>query len=280
MPEVELGAQPAGLPARQHAWTAYARRDQHGNPVPPRFDRLLFFDVVGTPHAGLRAAARGGAAHARAHLPVGAVRAAVHRRLGPGLLRATCSGSPRRSRAARRSRTSSSPRSTTTTSASTSPATTRRGWPRSRRRSSTAALPDYTDAAEPLDLSARCGWRETRTGFVGTGLPAEHQHTGGIPAGEPVPVDAPLFMGFKSALKQNQATEDAVTIADGPFAGGTTMHVSYMRLRLDSWYASSRAASGWPGCTPRRSPRSRWTTSPPTRRATPTCSARRSAATA
>jgi hypothetical protein len=27
-----------------------------------------------------------------------------------------------------------------------------------------------------------------------------------------------------------------VTIADGPFAGGTTMQVSYMRLRLDSWY--------------------------------------------
>ena len=47
---------------------------------------------------------------------------------------------------------------------------------------------------------------------------------------------APLFMGFKSALKKNQATEDAVTIAGGAFAGGTTMAVSHMRLRLDSWY--------------------------------------------
>jgi hypothetical protein len=47
---------------------------------------------------------------------------------------------------------------------------------------------------------------------------------------------APLFMGFKSGLKKNQATEDAVTIERGPFAGGTTEHVSYMRLRLDSWY--------------------------------------------
>jgi hypothetical protein len=27
-----------------------------------------------------------------------------------------------------------------------------------------------------------------------------------------------------------------VTIPDGPFAGGTTMHASYMRLRLDTWY--------------------------------------------
>ena len=52
----------------------------------------------------------------------------------------------------------------------------------------------------------------------------------------PVPADAPLYMGFKSGFRKNQASEDDVTIADGPFAGGTTMHVSYMRLRLDSWY--------------------------------------------
>ena len=43
-------------------------------------------------------------------------------------------------------------------------------------------------------------------------------------------------MGFKSDLKRNQATEDDVAIPTGPFADGTTMHVSYMRLRLDSWY--------------------------------------------
>ena len=98
-------------------------------------------------------------------------------------------------------------------------------------------IPYYTDAAEPLDISAALRWRETRTGFVGTGLPAERQDTGGIPGGQPVPGDAPLFMGFKSALKRNQATEDDVTIPDGPFAGGTTMHASYMRLRLDTWYA-------------------------------------------
>ena len=43
-------------------------------------------------------------------------------------------------------------------------------------------------------------------------------------------------MGFKSALKKNQASEDAVTIPGGAFAEGTTMAVSYMRLSLDSWY--------------------------------------------
>jgi hypothetical protein len=44
-------------------------------------------------------------------------------------------------------------------------------------------------------------------------------------------------MGFKSGLRRNQATEDDATITDGPFADGTTMHVSYLRLRLDTWYA-------------------------------------------
>jgi hypothetical protein len=44
-------------------------------------------------------------------------------------------------------------------------------------------------------------------------------------------------MGFKSGLSRNQATEDDVTIPGGPFAGGTTMHVSYLRLRLGTWYA-------------------------------------------
>ena len=49
VPDVELAAQPAGLPARQHAWTAYLATDRHGNSIPPQFDRLLFFDVIGTP---------------------------------------------------------------------------------------------------------------------------------------------------------------------------------------------------------------------------------------
>ncbi len=83
--------------------------------------------------------------------------------------------------------------------------------------------------------------RQTRTGFAGAGLPAAHQRVGGhpvqgIPPGNHVPPSAPLFMGFKSALKKNQATEDAVTIASGEFAQGTTMTVSHMTLSLDSWY--------------------------------------------
>ena len=88
----------------------------------------------------------------------------------------------------------------------------------------------------PLDLRGVLTWRETRTGFAGAGLPARHQHVSGIPRGGVVAADAPLFMGFKSALRRNQASEHAVTIPSGAMAGGTTMHVSRMRLALDSWY--------------------------------------------
>jgi len=49
VPFVALGTQPPGLPARQHAWVRSLARDAEGNPISPRFNRLLFFDVDGTP---------------------------------------------------------------------------------------------------------------------------------------------------------------------------------------------------------------------------------------
>src|SRR5579871_6057161 len=49
LPQVELGSAPHGLPVRQHAWEATLARDNYGNPIAPRFDRLLFFDVDNTP---------------------------------------------------------------------------------------------------------------------------------------------------------------------------------------------------------------------------------------
>ncbi|SEV82928.1 DUF7405 family protein [Natrinema salifodinae] len=78
---------------------------------------------------------------------------------------------------------------------------------------------------------------ERRTGFIGRGLPAERQAgVSGIPDSEPVPEDAPLFMGFKSGFKRTQASEDRVTIREGPFAGGTTIHLSKLQLHLHQWY--------------------------------------------
>jgi len=76
---------------------------------------------------------------------------------------------------------------------------------------------------------------DRRTGFIGEGLPAENDDVAGVPEGE-VPEESPLFMGFKSGFEKNQATEDRVTIQDGPFAGGTTQHLSKITLSLDQWY--------------------------------------------
>lgn len=77
---------------------------------------------------------------------------------------------------------------------------------------------------------------DRRTGFVGEGLPAENAgDASGVPA-DKVPEDAPLFMGFKSGFKKNQASEDRVTIQSGPFAGGTTQHISKLQLNLNQWY--------------------------------------------
>jgi hypothetical protein len=237
VPDVELVAQPAGLPARQHAWTAYLAVDQQGNPIPPQFDRLLFFDVVGAPtpacarllEASLRVLER-----TFQWMPSGLLFTAGW---GPAYFTDVL-GVPAPIPPAKALSDFEQPAiddyhlclhlaSDDEARLAAVEAALTRGTP----------IPYYTHAAEPLDLSSALRLREARTGFVGSGLPAERQRTGGIPAGQPVPVNAPLFMGFKSALKRNQATEDAVTITDGPFAGGSTMHASYMRLRLDTWYA-------------------------------------------
>ncbi|WP_128478685.1 DUF7405 family protein [Halorussus pelagicus] len=86
------------------------------------------------------------------------------------------------------------------------------------------------------DLSGVFERAERRTGFIGEGLPAENQDVDGIPDSGPVSEDAPLYMGFKSGFQKNQASEDRVTIRDGPFAGGTTHQLSKIRLNLEQWY--------------------------------------------
>ena len=86
-------------------------------------------------------------------------------------------------------------------------------------------------------LSAAFSVTLRRTGFIGAGMPAERQgEVKGIPSGGPVPEESPLFMGFKAGFRGNQATESAVNIREGPFAGGTTKHLATIRQRLDDWY--------------------------------------------
>ncbi|MEF8774436.1 MAG: Tat pathway signal protein [Halobacteriales archaeon] len=85
------------------------------------------------------------------------------------------------------------------------------------------------------DLTGVFERRERRTGFVGEGMPAERDDVEGVPEGA-VPEDAPMYMGFESGFEKTQATEGAVTIPEGPFAGGTTQHLSAIDLHLDQWY--------------------------------------------
>lgn len=75
---------------------------------------------------------------------------------------------------------------------------------------------------------------ERRTAFVGKGLPREKLDNQNIHE------DAPLSMGYKSGFKDNLATEDAVTITNGPFKEGTTFQVSKLRLDLGKWYENDR----------------------------------------
>jgi dye decolorizing peroxidase len=228
-----LGGEPAGLPPRQHAWDAVLARDTYGNAVAPRHVRLLFLDVAGTPspdsaralEAALRTLERrypwrpegllftvGWGPHYFEHVlgvdsPVPHPEALSTFEL-PTLdaydacLHVACDDG-------------------------------------ARLDSVVAALvhgEPLAGADGPLDLRSVLSFRELRSGFVGDRLPEAHQNVTGIPSGHPVPKGAPLYMGFKSGFTKNQAAEDDVTIAAGPFAGGTTMHVSRMRLRLESWY--------------------------------------------
>lgn len=99
---------------------------------------------------------------------------------------------------------------------------------------------ELNGAAVDHRLSGVFARRERRTGFIGEGLPAAHADAEGVPA-DAIPEDAPMFTGFRSGREGTQASEDRVTIDDGPLAGGTTMHLSHLTLNLKRWYAFSEA---------------------------------------
>ena len=126
LPLADLPGPVSGLPARQHAWVATLTPDKYGNPTPPRFDRLLLFDVRGTPdprYARLLEAELRKLEHAHPWTPQGLLFTAGW---APALLRGRPAVSRVRSRAPRRCRNSSSRRSTAITSACTWPPTIRR----------------------------------------------------------------------------------------------------------------------------------------------------------
>ncbi|HTR70936.1 MAG TPA: hypothetical protein VMH41_12005 [Mycobacteriales bacterium] len=230
--KVPLGSQPAGLPKRQHAWGDYVAKDAYGNALAPKYDRLLFFDVKGTPTP----------AHARLlESRLRTLERHFHWRhtgllftvsWGPSYFKLLGVKSP--IPRARKLSTFEHPEIDNYDMCLHLASDDEK-----RLEQIEAALAHgrkLPGVASSLSLKTALAWRETRTGFAGTGIPATHQGVKGIPSTHPVSSDAPLFMGFQSGLRKNQNTEDGVTIEHGRFAGGTTMHVSYMREPLDSWY--------------------------------------------
>lgn len=100
-----------------------------------------------------------------------------------------------------------------------------------------AALWGERDQLNGVDVSATLDGileRTTRrTGITGKGIVAEELDN------DAVPEDAPLSMGYRSGFGDNQATEDAITIDEGPFAGGTTLAASRLHIDIDRWYEQS-----------------------------------------
>jgi hypothetical protein len=232
LPEVALPAADPALPSRQFAWGATLQTDQYGNTIAPTHDRLLMFDVIGRPTPQYARVLESTLRELEHTFPWGPSGLLFTAGWGPAYFRLVGTDSPIPDARA--------------LSDFELPAIDHYHLclhlacdDEGRLRDIEAAL--VHGAALPgvhrsLSLASILSWRETRAGFTGAGLPAAHQHVGGIPPGDPVSASTPLFMGFKSNLKRNQATEDDVAITAGPYADGTTMHVSYMRLRLDSWY--------------------------------------------
>ena len=230
---VVLPAAAASLPQRQHAWNDRLPVDQHGNAQAPRFHRLLVFDIDGSPSSGhvrrLEAALR----RLESAVPMDPDRGALSLiGWGPGYLARYTDGRvsiPPPERLASFETPELQDLDVCLHLASND---------EHRLADMEAALVSGTGPLAPSvpSLSGVLTHVETRTGFTGPGIPAARQDVGGIPASRPVPKDSPLFMGYTSGFRRNQATEDDVTVDSGPLAGATTMHVSRMRLRLDSWY--------------------------------------------
>ena len=229
---------PSSLPARQHAWDDALPRDDAGNVVLPRHQVLLYLDHDGVPDA----AARETVEAALTTLD------GAYERSNEGLIH-SIGYSPRYFSRFDESLPESvdlpEPRAL---SSFETPEFDRQDallHLASDRADAVLAAEEAlrgnrdtlngTDVAAPLTDTFTVADR--RTGFVGPGMPAERQdELNGIPASGPVPEESPLFMGFKAGFAKTQATEDYVTIDEGPFAGGTTKHLATIRQRLDDWY--------------------------------------------
>ncbi len=243
-------------PARQHEWEPYLGRDAAGNRLPPRHQRLLLCELAAEPTPERARQAEAALRRIERDVPLG------HRGLlltvgwGPGWFRQIGLAPPI---------PDASPLNDTELPRIDDPVcvlhlgtdderlldrveralfgggalTGSRGPGGPTTHGAQPGANGQRARDESTDLRHLLRVTERRTGFVGAGLPERHREgVVGLPQDRALPRKAPMYMGFQSGLKRNQATEEDVTIASGRWAGGTTMHVSSIALALDSWYRS------------------------------------------
>ena len=227
------------LPNRQHAWDGALRTDRHGNPLPPRHHRILLLDLDATPDDD----------DARTVERAMRTLEGAYEWKPDGLLHMLAWGSRYFER---RGRLDAAPvRRPRVISRTDDPellafdaAVVLASDVPSHLAASESALRGNRETLNGTVVDAHLGdvftVRSRRTGFIGEGLPAAHTDAEGVPTGT-VPEDAPLFTGFFSGRRGTQASEERVTIADGPHAGGTTMHLSHLRESLSGWWEMSES---------------------------------------
>ncbi len=237
-------ADPDTLPDRQHAWNDRVRRDEHGNVQLPRHHTFLYLDLDadGTPTGADREtveAALGTLDRAYERSNEGLVYSIAY---SPSYFDRYEASLPESVDLPEPRRLSGFENPTfDTQDALLHVASDRAAVVLEAEAALFGDRGEANGVAVDAKLADVASVDDRRTGFFGPGMPAERQTSGGepingIPDSLPVPEQSPLFMGFAAGFAGNQATEDYVTIRDGPFAGGTTKHVSNLRQRLGDWY--------------------------------------------
>jgi len=234
---------PSALPVRQHAWADYLVTDRQGNVAPPQHHVFLLLDYAGDrPDADReavetafrtleRAYQRGTGTEANAISNDGLLfmlgyAPAYFERFDASLPAAVDLPPPERVLA----KLDDDPGKADGADALLHLASDRAQVVLSAEEALFGTLDRANGVDVRADLTGVFERVDRRTGFVGRGLPSKKLDEAAVPD------QAPASMGFKSKFADTVPSEDKVTIRDGPFAGGTTQHVSKLEIDLDSWY--------------------------------------------
>jgi hypothetical protein len=214
---------PSGRPEQQFAWDGSLHTDGFGNRTAPRHHRLVHLELAGPATVAAAAALEDGLRAIEASAPAGPNGLLIVVGWGPAWFNVLDRPSP-----------VPEPAALTADEA-----------PDLDRFVACVHLASdherFVKAAEALlrrAIRSPLAVADRRAGFTAAGMPRRLSGTlNGLPEGHPRK-SAPLFMGFASGFARNQARETDVAIVDGPWAGGTTMHVSVLSLALATWYGS------------------------------------------